>query len=91
MSEHAILIVTLLLWMPSMAQTQNLQADSPADTPGVTITLLEQKRTDKALELRYQISNQSGRDVWICQTISPDFDFECFIPASDHRLVVRRR
>jgi len=57
----------------------------------VTITLLEQKKTDKALELRYQISNQSGRDIWICQTVSPDFDFEYFIPASDHRLVVRRR
>jgi len=93
MSEHLSLVAAWLMCAASIACAQPSPAATPSDggAAGVTITLLEQKRTDRALELGYQISNQSGRDIWICQTISPDFDFECFIPAGDHRLVVRRR
>ncbi|MBP7049684.1 MAG: hypothetical protein KBE65_01575 [Phycisphaerae bacterium] len=65
MNAHLSLVAALLMCAASAAQSQNLQADSPGDTPGVTITLLEQRQTGKALQLSYQIANRADHDVWV--------------------------
>ena len=61
---------------------------------GPTITITRTDVGDKTLRASYEIRNDSGQDVWICEDISltvHDYDFEVYLAADHETLVVRRR
>ncbi|MEN6427047.1 MAG: hypothetical protein ABFE13_16960 [Phycisphaerales bacterium] len=58
------------------------------------ITAVSTKVTDKVLEIRYQIKNESPHDAWICEDISVllnDYDFEAYMAEDRETLLIRRR
>lgn len=93
MNRRPNLVAALLLCLLSTAWSQtDPRADPPIDSPaGVTISLRDRKVTDKAVQVRYEIANHSGRDIWICESLNPVMDYECYIPYDENGLVVRRR
>ncbi len=94
MNNHPSLIAALLLCTTSIAHSQmNPQANPPNEqSTGVTISLLEQKLTDKTLQLRYQIRNDSGDDIWICGSMDfgSDWDAEVYVGQDNETLFVQR-
>jgi hypothetical protein len=63
-------------------------------TPAVTITLTELEVTEKTLELSWNIKNDSGHDIWICEAIlvyNMSYDEEVYLDDDDQTLVIRRR
>ena len=67
--------------------------DSKNEEAGMTIVLGAVKVTGKSLDLRYQLRNDSKRDIWVCEdvTMNSDADFEVFLPERAQTLVIRRR
>lgn len=46
--------------------------DPNASSTAVSLVLGGLKVTDQRLELRYQVRNNSGQDIWVCNTVSPN-------------------
>ncbi len=59
----------------------------------VAIALTELKVSDKTLELRYQIRNKSKHDVWICEDVevNDEWDFEAYLAKDNQTLAIRKR
>jgi len=92
MRRHIFAIAALMLCTcDAITAAEQVAAKAPKNLEDVRIEILELKATSEALSVSYEISNESDCDIWICETITREFDFECYVPAGDHRLVVRRR
>jgi hypothetical protein len=84
------IILLFLLGVPLLqAQTQQ-GAGNGRNVTGVTIRLIESKTSGQRLIVRYQISNGSTSDIWLCESISQG-DFEIYVPGGTETLNVRRR
>jgi hypothetical protein len=90
------LVAALVLQTLAMAPSQaNHEANSSDDVPGaVTISLTERELTEKVLQLRYQIRNDSDKDIWICESMdlgSRWGDVEVYVGQDNETLFIQRR
>jgi hypothetical protein len=94
MSRCSNMIAALLLpclVFAAWAQTKD-QPGAGDDPCKVTITVVREKQTDKTLQLRCQIRNDSRSDIWMCDKMSlMAFDFETLWGPDGRTLVIRRR
>ena len=88
------LIVTLTL---CVLLTRSTQVEHGSGSPfkneatTVSIALTELKVTDKILELRYNIRNDSKQDIWICEALNRFGAFEVVMAEDNETLLIRRR
>jgi hypothetical protein len=61
------------------------------EVAGVKITLAELEVSNDILKLRYEIKNESSRDVWLCESIPQRSEFEVYFAEDGETLVIRRR
>ncbi len=64
-------------------------ANNNASTPTITITKLN--INDTKLELCYEIKNNSQQEIWICDSVSEEYNFEVFLDEDGQTLIVRKR
>jgi hypothetical protein len=87
------LCVLLAMWAQAQPQINNgIATDSAPAAP--TITVSKPDIDGKTLKMRYQIENNSGQDIWICEDISltvHDYDFEAYMAEDRQTLLIRRR
>ena len=65
--------------------------DMGREGQGVAIHCDRLEVADPFVELRYRISNDSGHDIWVCQTNGDNPGFEVFLSDDDTKLTIRRR
>lgn len=60
---------------------------------GVKLVLVQAAITEETLEVRYQIRNNSGRDIWVCDDINVtgQWHIETYLIPEEQTLVIRRR
>jgi len=87
-----LLLVTLLI-IPLLAQARARAArDSTTQNPGVKIALTKLEVTDKTLEIRYEIGNDSADDIWLCDDVDARRSgIEVYIDEDAGTLKIRRR
>jgi len=76
-----------------------VRADSGRDldgkdmAPEVRIVIHGFEVSDSALELRYQIRNDSAHDVWVCEDlkVGSPWDFDAYFVEETRTLMIRRR
>ncbi len=62
------------------------------EVSGVKLTLIDLKVAAETLMLRYEIKNESGHDVWLCESIPWRSEFEVYLVGdSGGTLTIRRR
>ena len=86
MNKQAILIVGAMICLSVPAQAQSAES---AGAPTITITKLNV--TDKTLELRYQIRNDSEQDIWFCEFVNRFLVVERYLAEDHQTIMVRRR
>ena len=91
-----ILIISLFTLFATRIQAQHEEDSGAKKKFGpIEITLNKLEINDKNLELRYQIRNRSGHDIWICDDIDTNsyygWKFEVFLIEDGRTLLVRRR
>ncbi len=95
MYRSTIVIVALLFSIILATRIQaKPEADSGANKAGtLIIVLIGLGVSDNNLELRYQIRNGSGHDIWICDSINVHGgqDFEVYLAEDGQNLMIRRR
>jgi len=97
MYRYTVSILTLSLCVLPAAQTQAKSGDSAAlgkkaGVPTITVTKLD--TSDKTLKLNYEIKNDSGQDIWVCENICAtldESDFEAYMADDKQTLLIRRR
>jgi len=95
--NKAIILILLLMLCVSVSignqaeQGSDMQAKNKET--GLAIALTELKVNDKVLELHYQIYNKSEHDVWLCENVEVDgeWDFEVYLADDSQTLTIRRR
>lgn len=85
MSRYPNLIAALLLCISAAAQ--------PQETPqAVTLAVTNERQTEETLQLRCQIANNSGHDIWVCDSMSVGgLDFETVWAKGSQVFTIRRR
>ncbi len=78
------------------ARAERVFADLMPETTRVTMAITKLEVTEKALDVHYEISNRTERDIWICQSLTGALpggssEFEVYVPGGSEVLVVRRR
>jgi hypothetical protein len=61
------------------------------DEAGVTIELTKLDVNDTTLDLSYKIKNRSDHDIWICDSVSKQLNFEIYLAEDAQTLVIRKR
>jgi hypothetical protein len=93
--KSLILILYLCIFPAARIQAQpktDSGVEKKASTPTIDVT--ELNINDKILKLCYQIKNDSGHDIWVCEDISVNlhhFDFEAYMAEDKQTLLIRRR
>lgn len=87
-----LLILCALLATDTKAERGSDSQVKNKATP-VAIALTELKVSDKALELRYKIRNKSKHDIWVCEDVdaNDEWDFEAYLAQDNQTLAIRRR
>lgn len=91
-STFIITVLSLGILLTPRAQAQpetNSGTRKKADVPEIVVTNLD--ISDKNLNLRYEIRNNSEQDIWICEFISRHMVFERYLAEDGHTLMLRRR
>jgi hypothetical protein len=96
MRTQATVIATLSLmaWLGSDAQSEGFAADIANGANRVTMTIVEVKVREKALEVHFQIINGLKEDIWVCDAMdsvqwgAPDFEA---VPSEDGRTFIMRK
>ena len=73
----------------SLAQNTEGPDVSKPSTVMMEITALDVN--DSRLTLSYNIINGTGRDAWVCDSISSSEPFEVFLTSDRHTLLIRKR
>jgi hypothetical protein len=61
------------------------------EVAGVKVRLTELGVSADALKLRYEIKNESGHDIWLCESIPHRSEFEVYFAEDNETLTIRRR
>jgi hypothetical protein len=90
---HTYLALTVFMWL-AISTGGQCAVDSPdAAKPvtGVRAKLLDVNQTDRRLQVRYQITNDSAEDIWICSDVAIPWAFEASLMEDTQTLRMRRR
>jgi hypothetical protein len=94
MNRHILFIALTVGLLPSISQKAAF-GDVSADEQNsdVSITITKFQVNDQTLELGWKIVNNSNHDVWICDSLSPEYPsfYEYFLDKDDKTLVLRIR
>jgi hypothetical protein len=66
---QTVVLFILLFWTTATRGQYRIRSEPAVGTSDVTISLTETKVTDKTLELRYRIKNDSAKEAWICEIV----------------------
>ena len=93
MDRRKNLILTLTLWISLTVCPQVECGQDGKEEAGVTIELTKLDVNDTTLELSWKIKNNTDYDVWICDSLSPEYPsfYEYFLDKDAKTLVLRRR
>ena len=96
MARYTIMIVALFLCITTVTGIQAQSDDDVAvnnnvGTPKIAVTKLD--INDKTLKLSYEIRNDSEHDIWVCENVEVDgeWDFEAYLADDNQTLAIRRR
>ena len=96
MNRHKIMFIALSLCILPAMQTQaktddNTVVNNNVGTPKIAMTKLD--INDKTLKLSYKIRNDSEQDIWVCENVEVDgeWDFETYLDDDNQTLAIRRR
>lgn len=93
-STFIITVLSLSLSLAPRTQAQPDAESSAVKKVGIpTIALNELKVSDDTLKLRYEIRNDSDHDIWVCENVEVDgeWDFEAYLAEDNQTLAIRRR
>jgi hypothetical protein len=96
MAKHvnSVLLSLLAGAMVGCGQSGRLaDCDGHGRVTGVELVLVRAAITDEALDLRYQIRNNSSHDVWVCDDINVtgQWHIETYLLPEERTLLIRRR
>lgn len=89
-----ILDLTLCVLVAQCTQVANgSNLDGKNEKAAMVTVLGTLKVTNQCLDLRYQLKNDSEHDIWVCEdvTVNYDWDLEVFMAEENRILVIRRR
>jgi len=96
MYRYKIIAVAMFLCIPPVMQTQaqsgdNVVVDNNTGTPTIAMTKLD--INDKTLKLSYKIRNDSEQDIWVCEDVdvNDEWDFEGYLVEDNQILTIRKR
>jgi len=86
------MFLCILLVMQTQAQSEDkVVVDNNSGTTKIAMTKLDIK--DKTFKLSYEIRNDSEHDIWVCENVEVDgeWDFEAYLADDNQTLAIRRR
>jgi len=95
MYRPKMMIILLCFCFPLVLVTKaetNSRTGEKTETTSLKFVLTKLDITDKALELSYQINNDSKQDIWLCKDLGSAYrSFEVAATENGETLLVRRR
>ncbi len=96
MTKHVNFLLLLVLAGAMVGCGQSARPANSASHgqgAGVTLSLVRVAMTEEALEVRHEIRNDCGHDIWVCDDISVNgqWHLETYLLPEEQTLVVRRR
>jgi len=92
MYRTTIIVIALSLFILSETFAQpefTSGANNKVDAP--TIKIIKLDINDKTLELSYEIRNDSQQNVWLCDSVSVNYNFEVYPDEDGQTLIIRKR
>ncbi len=86
-----IMAITVCVLLAGRAQADSVEDPNNKERKNVTIELTKLDVNDTTLELGWKIKNNTDHDVWICDSIGSEINFEVYMAEDNRTLVIRRR
>ena len=88
---HRTIILTVALLVCTLSETQAKSIASADKDDAPTIKIINLDIRNRILNLSYEISNNSKRDIWICDCIHEGYNFEVYLEKESQVLTIRKR
>ncbi len=92
---NVIMAIQFMVFFGGTAWAEDMAAGIQSQSNRVTMTITESKVTETVINIRYQITNDSQQDIWLCEGIvswpSVGPDFEIYLSEGSKTLTIRKR